>query len=325
MNTYYGWVGKSNKKADKGTIVHKVLEIMALAKQGKQNGERLVDDDIAGFVKVDDYDIDNIVELVYKYYSEAFEHHDWDEKDLKECRKWVWKALEFNNGAFDPRNLDIVEPELRFDITIDKPWAAFEYTLPDKTQLKGQLALKGTVDLTIKENDTTYEIIDWKTGRRLNWATGEEKTYEHLKKDKQLRMYHYALHQVYPELEQVVVTIFYINDGGPFSICFTNDDLKETEEMLRKEFETVKSTDIPQLNQSWKCRKFCHQGTTTFEDTEITPIKEFRWGQVTRKGQYMSKCEQIRFELQRKGPERVLEEYKNPEHVIGKYHAPGDT
>ena len=76
---------------------------------------------------------------------------------------------------FDPRNRNILCPEQQFDIVIDKPWAEYEYKTTKET-IKGQLAIKGTIDLITQINDDTLEIIDWKTGRRLDWATGEEKT-----------------------------------------------------------------------------------------------------------------------------------------------------
>ena len=40
-------------------------------------------------------------------------------------------------------------------------------------KLKGQLAIKGTIDLVTKLNDDTIEVVDWKTGRRMDWTTGE--------------------------------------------------------------------------------------------------------------------------------------------------------
>ena len=50
-----GWRGLSNKKADKGTIVHKVLEILAYIKKNQQDGNKSFIDDIAGEIFVDKY------------------------------------------------------------------------------------------------------------------------------------------------------------------------------------------------------------------------------------------------------------------------------
>ena len=80
---------------------------------------------------------------------------------------------------FDPRNRNILYPEQQFDIVINKPWAKYSYDTKDG-KLEGNLAIKGTIDLITQPNKDTLEIVDWKTGRRLNWATGEEKTQEKL-------------------------------------------------------------------------------------------------------------------------------------------------
>ena len=46
----------------------------------------------------------------------------------------------------------------------------------------------------------------------LNWATGEEKTQEKLEIDPQLMIYYYAVNKLYPEIDNCIVTIYFIND-----------------------------------------------------------------------------------------------------------------
>ena len=98
-----GWRGESGKKADKGTIVHKVLEIVAACKKGAQNGKKIIVDKEIGRVSSandsPDY-LERVINRVYKHYTEIATHHDWSAKDQKDCIKWVWKALEYNNGMF---------------------------------------------------------------------------------------------------------------------------------------------------------------------------------------------------------------------------------
>ena len=214
----------SNKKADKGTIVHKVLEILAFVKLNIQNNNRYFEDDIIGPVDITNYNLDHITEQVYHYYTSQFTHHKWTDRDYKDCHKWVYKAIEYGDGMFDPRNREIVEPEQHFDITIDKEWAKYSYDTKEG-HLEGQLSIKGTIDLITKVNDNTYEVIDWKTGRRLDWATGQEKTLKKLHDDPQLMLYYYAVHHLYPDIENIMVSIDFINDGGMFSVCFSKDNL----------------------------------------------------------------------------------------------------
>lgn len=318
-----GWRGPSNQKADKGTIVHKVLEILAFIKQAQQNNQYHINDDIVGSIDINNYDILNITNVVYEHYSSTNSHHKWSDKDLKDCIKWVDKTLEFNNGMFDPRNRTIVSPEQHFDFIIDRPWAKYSFDTPDG-KLDGQLALKGTIDLITKIDDNFFEIIDWKTGRRLNWATGKEKTQEHLENDPQLRIYHYAVSQLYPDIDNIMITINFINDGGPFSMCFQKSDLAKTELMIRHKFEKIKAVRRPALNKTWMCNKLCHFGKTTFENTLIEPLEEYRDGQITKKGQLMTKCEQIHHDVQLQGMNHAIQLYKHPNHSFGFYKAPGE-
>lgn len=317
-----GLKSPSNKKADKGTICHKVLEILAHIKLCQQNNLSVYIDDILGSIDVDSYNLTTLIERVYKYYSSQFKHHEWEAKDYKDCHAWVHKAITDHNGSFDPRSRDIVQPEQRFDIEIKRKWAYYKY---DRDNLEGYLAIKGTIDLITKVNDNTLEIIDWKTGKRLDWATGQEKTLAKLQDDPQLRIYHYAVSSLYPEYDHVMVSINFINDGGAFTICYDKKDLIKTEEMLRSKFEMIKYTKIPQLNKTWKCNKLCHFGKTTFDNSSILPIVEYRPNQVCALDSTMTKCEQIKHDIEIKGVDRVLDEYTSPGYTVGKYKAPGST
>lgn len=319
-----GWRGPSGQKADKGTITHKVLEILAVIKKADQDNIKVVEDDIVGKLDIKKYDLDKIIDIVYKHYSTANSHHKWSDKDLRDCKNWVYKAIEFNNGMFDPRNRTILCPEQHFDFAIDKSWAQYEFDTPDG-KISGNLALKGTIDLITLANEKTIEIIDWKTGRRLDWATGEEKTLEKLEKDPQLRIYHYAINKLYPHIDHIIFSIYFINDGGPFSICFDKKDLNDTENMLRRKFEIIRNTKKPKLNKCWMCSKLCHFGKTTFENTSISPLIEYRDNQTTPFGKYMTKCEQIKHDTDLHGMDYVVETYKAPNHSFGSYKSPGST
>ena len=317
-----GYRGPSNQKADKGTIVHKVLEILAIIKQSQQDGVLTFEDDVVGSVNTEAYNIDTLTEQVYQYYSSRFSHHKWTIKDFTDCRLWVEKAITYNNGMFDPRNRNILCPEQHFDMVIDKEWSKYKYKVPEGT-LEGNLAIKGTIDLITQVGDNTIEIIDWKTGRRLNWATGKEKTQEKLEEDPQLRIYHYAIQKLYPHIDHIMVTIFFINDGGAFSVIFDKSDLAKTESMLRDKFEIIKKTQKPRLHKSWMCSKLCHFGKSTFENSNVLPILEYRDNQLCQKNSHMTKCEQIKHDIELKGMNNVVDEYTVPGYTVGKYKAPG--
>ena len=169
------------------------------------------------------------------------------------------------------------------------------------------------------------EIIDWKTGRRLDWATGQEKTQEKLENDPQLKIYYYAIKQLYPDIDHVIVTIYFINDGGPFSVCFENKDLYETESMLRQKFEHIKRCEVPRLSKSWKCSKLCHFGKNSFQNTHLPILDEYRPEQLANIGQPMTMCEQVKHDIQLTGMKEVVDKYTMPGYTVGKYKAPGST
>lgn len=304
--------------------MHKVLEILAFIKQGQQNSLTSIQDDIVGHISIDKYSVDDLLDTVYNFYASASSHHVWKDKDRLDCRKWVEKTITFNNGMFDPRNRDIVCPEQHFDFVIEKPWAKYSYDTPEG-KLEGNLALKGTIDLITRIDDNVFEVIDYKTGRRVDWATGKEKTLEKLENDPQLRIYHYAIQHLYPEIDNIMVTIDYMNDGGPFSICFEKSDLIKTEDMIRNKFERIRPAQHPSLRKSWMCSKMCHFGKTTFENTSILPIVEYRDGHTTPNGNNMTKCEQIHHDTQMLGMNNVVDQYKHPNHSFGFYKAPGSA
>lgn len=318
-----GLKSPSNKKADKGTICHKVFEILAWIKLSTQQGRPYFYDDVINQIDIVNYDLETIIDQVYEYYTSRFTHHEWSITDHKDCRKWVYKALEYNNGMFDPRNREIVSPEQHFDIEIKKEWAKYHFDQPEK--LDGYLGIKGTIDLITRVNDSTLEVIDWKTGRRLDWATGEEKTLAKLNSDPQLMIYFYAIQHLYPDIDNIIISINFINDGGMFSICFDKSHLSKVEMMLKNKFDTIKKTIVPERHKTWKCNKLCHFGKTTFEQSTHQPIIEYRDGQVTPVGSCMNKCEQIYHDINIKGINNVIAEYKRPDYNIGQYKAPGST
>ena len=130
-----GHKSEAGIKADKGTITHKVLEILAKIKLARQQREysaiTLHDDEICGYIDIDSFDLHDICEKVFNYYAKI-KDQPWTDKDFKDCELWVNKAIDFNGGAFNPLNMNIVAPEQHFDLVIDEPWAHYEYVLDGK-------------------------------------------------------------------------------------------------------------------------------------------------------------------------------------------------
>lgn len=308
----------SGKKAQLGTIVHKVMECLAKGKKEIQDNPKkkkltIVDDALE---KIDFTTsslgtktfVSKLLKMSYEYYSESCEH-SYTPKDFAFCKDLVDMALTYNDGQFDPRNRKIVAAEPQFDIPIMEDWAKYEYTMPDGKKIDGRLAIKGTIDLVTEVDDGVIEVIDWKTGRRLNWATGEEKTYEKLCVDPQLLLYNYAITHLFPEYKQAIMSIFFIKDGGPFSMCFDKSDQKSFLEMLEKRFKQIKRNDFPkpisQERSNFKCTKLCHFYKNNWPGTNT------------------SMCKHVEDNLKAFGYDETVSKCTREGHSIGYYEAPG--
>jgi ATP-dependent helicase/DNAse subunit B len=249
----------SNKKADKGNIVHKALELLAKRRIAElRNEERVSDIEVFGEDSIPAKSIspEFALEKAWAHCTSKFTNHQWEIADFNWCEKAINIVLDFNKGMFSPLNMNVLAAEQRFDFEIIKPWSHYKWG-----DIEGYLGLKGTIDLIVQPYENVIEIVDWKTGQRKDWNTNEEKTIVKLEDDPQLRIYYYAARQLYPDIQDVFITIFYIMDGGPFSICFSGNELERTEEMIKERFEKIKSTQRPKLiYPDWKCTKLCHFG-----------------------------------------------------------------
>ena len=198
MTYVLGYRSESGKKAQQGTACHKVMECLAACKKELQDNPDSktlsITDDALGQLEFTPRKL-GTKKFVAQLMKDSYEHytsqdsHKYYPADFRFCEKQVETALTFNEGQFDPRNRNIVDTEPTFDIEIEEDWAKYEYEMPDGTTITGNLAIKGTIDLVTKIDDNIIEVVDWKTGQRKTWATGEVKTYEKLLDDAQLLLY----------------------------------------------------------------------------------------------------------------------------------------
>lgn len=292
----FGFRSESGVKATLGTITHKALQILADIKLARQDGLLEIHDQELGRFSVDFSNIESLVERAFNYYKKIETHLTLKSSDLAACIAYTNKALSYKGGLVDPRQKTIIATEQYFDFEIQKPWA-------------GGLRMKGTVDLITKINDSIYEVIDYKTGRRLDWATGEEKTEAKLQKDPQLLIYYYALKNLYPDKE-FIFSLFFINDGGLFSVCFDDSSYNEAEDMIRRRYIEISSTSEPKLlsyDQShWKCTRLCQFAKQEYKESGI------------------SVCEFMKQSIKAIGLEKSIARYGNHDN-IGNYGSGGGT
>lgn len=252
--------------------------MLALAKKANQEGSNLVCDEEVYKEPVEmglDVNIEDLCRICFDYFTKTL-NQDWTykiEKNVPGTPERYFKRLVNSvnlvlNSDYNPLKRHIVQPEQDFVLDVKEDWANYDYQYFGE-RLKGTLGIRGIIDLITKDGEF-IEVIDWKDGRRFNWTTGEEKTYAKLMKDPQLLIYYYAIRKLYPDVKNLIITIFFINDGGPFTLCFTDSDFVKVEKMVKEKFEKVKSTTIPRLNKSYRCKLFCHFGKNSFPGSSKT-------------------------------------------------------
>jgi hypothetical protein len=279
-----GYKSEGGRAANLGTATHKIMELLALAKlHNQKTGETkfIIKDETIGQYEFNtetwlnyngerkvgrsNYNvpganmIDELHSLVYSYYCNLYEEQNWGDEDSKNTRRWVYTIVDTNNGEYDVRKNNIVFPEQYLSYKIPNDWAKFDYG----DGVEGQLTLTGIIDLIkcIDESKGIYEIVDYKTGQRKCWSTGKEKNHENLPFDTQLMFYYYFLSKLYPHFKEILITIFYVKDGGPYQVKFCPDDLIRIENHIQQTFTQIKSTDFPKMRdetqRDFKCRTFC--------------------------------------------------------------------
>lgn len=310
-----GYQQDSQKKANLGTITHKVLEILAQCKKKTQDKMTprmsIVDEELGkiaftnGTLFSPEF-VEQMLLLSFKHYTESDSINSYDDKDLIFCRNMVESAISHNHGQFDPRNRNIIATEPRFDIDIDEDWALFEWE-----GKQHRLSIKGTIDLVTRADDGVIEIIDWKTGQRKNWATGKIKTYEDLHDDIQLLLYHYAVKKLFPEYKQAILSIFFLRDGGPFSLCFDEADDEKFLKKLKENFDAIRQNIMP---------KPINDKRNDFRCTRLCTFYKNNWP-----GSNKRMCNYVEDHIKTYGIDVTQRELIKPGFKLGYYSAPGST
>lgn len=300
-----GLEAKAGKAAAKGNVVHKSMELLAWQSYYRARGISEFDEESFGRLRTEDITPDLATEMSYGLYKQIESHVKWNDRyDLPECIEWTRRALLWTDGYFDPRNQIVIQPEQKFDLVIDEPWARYEYDTPEG-RFEGQLSIKGTMDLIVQDKHDIDEIecIDYKTGRRKDWGIEDEveaiKDWRTLMRDSQLLLYYLACRRLYPEKKAVHFTILFINSyqyedergrkvtvpGGPFRMSFDRDSEAEAMAMLREKFEAIKATQKPEAKRGKPCFTFCPFGRNSKNPPDPSRTTcDYYHDQVRKKG-----------------------------------------
>jgi hypothetical protein len=223
----------SGKAALQGKIVHQVLEWMAkLKKRGKTHIghmwllERAWDMHVSANPNVEIRRITSRGEAA----------------DFKKCRLCLEAVLA--DDFYNPYKLKVIGVEKWFRIEMPGE----EWKVGDE-----QFRVRGYIDLVHEISEDTLEIIDWKTGKREDFYTRRKIDAIELMSMVQSRLYHLAGTQVYSKYKNILITFYYMEDGGPITISFNCQDITMTIAAIWKFFKAAK-TSLVLRNRSWKCR-----------------------------------------------------------------------
>src|SRR5688500_16950098 len=92
-----GFRSPANKKADKGTIIHKALELLGRRKLALQKEKDEFTDNELGVFSTQFMTPELAIQLAYTHHSATDKHNDWYPDDFEECKELLYRAIEFNN------------------------------------------------------------------------------------------------------------------------------------------------------------------------------------------------------------------------------------
>jgi len=105
------------------------------------------------------------------------------------------------------------------------------------------------------------------------------------------------------------MTIFYVRDGGPFSMCFDRKDQEKFLEMLKLRFQQISRNQEPKpmsySRKHWKCNKLCHFYKNNWQGTD------------------QNMCIYIEEHLKKHGMDETVKRCTAKGFSVGHYEAPG--
>lgn len=306
LNYMLGIREPGNQSANIGNAIHKALELFAREKQAKQNNEpSFIEPESKKEFEVGTLTPESVMNFGWNMYLGELGQRE-KHRDGRSCMTYLNQVLA--SRIYDPRNMDIVQPEQYFDIELPYDWATFDYKDPHTGDpIQGRLAVKGTMDLITRETHGTIGYTDWKTGRKWNWAKDKEKTFEDLMNDDQLLLYYYALRHSYPT-EHIGMTIYYVKEDGPTSLPYGDEQLEASIKMLKQKSQAIRETLMPSRRMDTcgprgKPCSFCHYNKSKMDNGS-------------------SVCDYFWKELQQLGMDRVTKKHGSPG-AFGQYGSGG--
>lgn len=312
INYSLGLRDPGRKKTILGTITHSICEVLASIKKEIQSGKKegvvkhedigeiiwdeisfklpsiLTDDEIKainktrvnkqtyksecqlkkGTIRYGREFLSKLIDKAWKVYTEktkeeiAFWNQEWENIDKVMLVNYVYLILE----NLDIRNLWIIDIEKEFDLPLEND----ECKLPTGEYIR----IKGFIDLVYKEKEDSEVIcyVDFKSGERKSFNSGEEKTLTDLAEDLQLTLYNKVMKIIYPNYQFVMGGILFLRDGGLFNPYFADDSDEVITKTIHEHIQELKNcTELKVLSEKrddFRCKYLCkHSKATDFHST----------------------------------------------------------
>ena len=228
-----------------GHIAHKILELVSMYLKG----------DVCLLVDGEEYKEHSLNKaqyshLVGKMWESIYEEYKENKPELekrfpKSKAKKIYKALEdIVDTPVTPLTHKTIDVENRFRLEIDG------------------VRIGGIIDRVDELDENSIEIIDYKSGGREKLFSSKRKKQNEtdLINDVQAEMYFLACDYLYPEYDNILVTIFYLIDGGMVSIPFSKNDLPRIIKRVSDKTKEIEENEDPQKHVGWWCKKMCEYG-----------------------------------------------------------------
>lgn len=146
------------------------------------------------------------------------------------------------------------------------------------------------------------------TGKRYNWGKETEKTYAALSEDDQLMLYYYAARRIFPEVKHIILTIFFVRDGGAFTTPIDDSCIPKILNNMQKTTKEIQKTEFPKLRDYYHKDFMCYRLCTFFKN----------------KVNGESQCSHVMKYNKKYGMKATIDKFKREGFEISKYQNPGE-
>ena len=236
-----GFEDKAGPSAFLGSIAHKVLENLSnYYKDGK---------------------IEYSEEFIVKEWEKVFTEYCYDSPEsaenipMNKIKNVARGVVDIIHSDYTPFTDKTISLEDRFEIPLEE----------DRFKIDNRyLKITGLIDRVDQLDEESIEIVDYKTGSRKKFMGGsnEKQGATQLSQEIQPMMYYMAASHLYPKFKNILVTFYYLVDGGPVYIPFSFSDHKQIKDKIYQQFIDIRSNEDPNRNIGWHCKKVCHFGKT---------------------------------------------------------------